>query len=566
MTKILEYSDSARKSLINGVEMLAKTVRVTLGPRGRYVMIGQKFDAPLVTNDGVTVAKEVDLKDPYENLAAQLVKKVAEKTNDIAGDGTTTSIVIACEMMIEGIRYVTAGGNPIVMQRIIKDVVKECCNILDKMSKPLVTKEAISQVGFVASRDEQIGDIISEAMSKVGKDGVITVEESNTTGNELVTTDGMQFDQGYLSPNMVTDQERAEAILDKPYILVHQEKISTITELVPLLDKITTEKRPLLIIAEDIEGEALSTLVLNKVRGLLNVVAVKAPGFGDRRKAMLEDIAISTGARFVSPELGIKLNQVGLHDLGTARRVTITKDKTTILDGAGKTSKVSERITQIKHEIETTDSDWDKEKLHERLAKLAGGVCVIRIGAATDVELKEKKHRMEDAISAVKAAVSEGIIPGSASTLVHISSMLDDNYLRNNLKLVSDDEFMSGVIVRKAILSPLYWIAENAAAEGDVVVEHVKGLDKSLGYNALTREYVDLVEAGVIDPVKVVKSALENAASVVGLLLTTETLVAEKPVKKSDAPAPGGMPGGMGGMPGAMGGMPGGMGGMEGMM
>jgi chaperonin GroEL len=528
MAKMLEFDEDARRKLERGVNALADAVKVTIGPKGRNVVIDKKFGAPTITNDGVTIAREVELEDPYENLGAQLAKEVATKTNDIAGDGTTTATVLAQAMVREGLRNVAAGAQPIALKRGIDAAVKAVAEQLLSTAKQVESKESIAQVGAISAQDKAIGDLIAEAMDKVGKDGVITVEESNTMGLELEFTEGMQFDKGYLSPYMVTDQERMEAVLEDPYILINQGKISSLNELLPLLEKVAQSRKPLLIIAEDVDGEALSTLVVNKIRGTFTSVAVKAPAFGDRRKAILEDLAILTGAQVVAPEVGLKLDQVGVEVLGTARRVTVTKDDTTVVDGAGDGSAVADRVKQIKAAIETTDSDWDREKLQERLAKLAGGVCVIRVGAATEVELKEKKHRLEDAISATRAAVEEGIVSGGGSALVHAVSVLD-----GDLGLTGDEA--TGVrVVRRAAVEPLRWIAENAGLEGYVVTDKVANLPDGSGLNAATGEYVDLIAAGVIDPVKVTRSALANAASIASMLLTTETLVVEKPAPKED--------------------------------
>jgi chaperonin GroEL len=528
MAKMLQFDEDARRKLERGVNALADAVKVTIGPKGRNVVIDKKFGAPTITNDGVTIAREVELEDPYENLGAQLAKEVATKTNDIAGDGTTTATVLAQALVREGLRNVAAGAQPIALKRGIDAAVKAVSDHLLSTAKPVETKESIAQVGAISAQDQAIGDLIAEAMDKVGKDGVITVEENNTFGLALEFTEGMQFDKGYLSPYMVTDQERQEAVLEDPYILINQGKISSISELLPVLEKVAQSRKPLLIIAEDVDGEALSTLVVNKIRGTFNSVAVKAPGFGDRRKAILQDIAILTGAQVVSPEVGLKLDQVGIEVLGTARRVTVDKDNTTIVDGAGESSAVQDRVRQIKAEIEASDSDWDREKLQERLAKLAGGVCVIRVGAATEVELKEKKHRLEDAISATRAAVEEGIVAGGGAALVHATTVLTDRLG------LSGDEATGVAVVRKALVEPLRWIAENAGHEGYVVTDKVSNLEDSKGLNAATGEYVDLIAAGVIDPVKVTRSALANAASIASMLLTTETLVVDKPAPKED--------------------------------
>ncbi|MEW2519760.1 chaperonin GroEL [Actinacidiphila alni] len=524
MAKILKFDEDARRALERGVNKLADTVKVTIGPKGRNVVIDKKFGAPTITNDGVTIAREVELEDAYENLGAQLVKEVATKTNDIAGDGTTTATVLAQALVREGLRNVAAGASPAALKKGIDAAVKAVSEDLLASARAIEGKEDIAAVAALSAQDKQVGELIAEAMDKVGKDGVITVEESNTFGLELDFTEGMAFDKGYLSPYFVTDQERMEAVLDDPYILIHQGKIASIQDLLPLLEKVIQSgaSKPLLIIAEDVEGEALSTLVVNKIRGTFNAVAVKAPGFGDRRKAMLGDIATLTGATVIAEEVGLKLDQAGLDLLGTARRVTVTKDDTTIVDGAGDKAEIEGRVGQIKAEISTTDSDWDREKLQERLAKLAGGVCVIKVGAATEVELKEKKHRLEDAISATRAAVEEGIVSGGGSALVHAVKVLGENLGKTG------DEATGVAVVRRAAVEPLRWIAENAGLEGYVITSKVGELEKNHGFNAATGEYGDLVKAGVIDPVKVTRSALENAASIASLLLTTETLVVEK--------------------------------------
>ncbi|MDT0443620.1 chaperonin GroEL [Streptomyces johnsoniae] len=524
MAKILKFDEDARRALERGVNQLADAVKVTIGPRGRNVVIDKKFGAPTITNDGVTIAREVESEDPYENLGAQLVKEVATKTNDIAGDGTTTATVLAQALVREGLRNVAAGASPSGLKRGIDAAVEAVADDLRASARPIDSKEDIAAVAALSAQEKQVGELIAEAMDKVGKDGVITVEESQTFGLDLDFTEGMAFDKGYLSHYMVTDQERMEAVLDDPYILIHQGKIGSIQDLLPLLEKIMQAggSRPLLIVAEDVEGEALSTLVVNKIRGTFNSVAVKAPGFGDRRKAMLGDMATLTGGTVISEEVGLKLDQAGLDVLGTARRVTITKDDTTIVDGAGKAADIEGRVAQIRAEIEATDSDWDREKLQERLAKLAGGVCVIRVGAATEVELKEKKHRLEDAISATRAAVEEGIVPGGGASLVHSAKVLDGGLGKTG------DEATGVAIVRRAAVEPLRWIAENAGLEGYVITAKVAELDKGQGFNAATGTYGDLVGDGVIDPVKVTRSALQNAASIASLLLTTETLVVEK--------------------------------------
>ena len=530
MPKILEFDEDARRALERGVNKLADTVKVTLGPRGRNVVIDKKWGAPTITNDGVTVAKEVDLEDPYENLGAQLAKEVATKTNDVAGDGTTTATVLAQAMVRHGLRSVAAGANPMDLKRGIDAAAAAVSERLLATAREVEEQTEIAHVATISAQDEKIGELIAEAFSKVGKDGVITVEESPTMGLELEFTEGLQFDKGYISPYLVTDPERLEAVLEDAYILIHQAKISSMADFLPLLEKIAQVKRPLLVIAEDVEGEALATLVVNKIRGLLSVVAVKAPGFGDRRKAMLEDAAVLTGGTVVAEEVGIKLDSIGLESLGRARRIVVTKDDTTIVDGAGDKSAIEDRIRQIRTEIENTDSDWDREKLQERLAKLSGGVCVLRAGAATEVELKEKKHRLEDAISATRAAIEEGIIAGGGSALVHVAAGLGD------LGRTGDER--TGVrVVELSLSEPARWIALNAGAEGSVVVAKVAELPAGHGFNAATGEYGDLMAQGIIDPVKVTRSAVQNAASIAGMLLTTETLVVEKPEEDEDAPA-----------------------------
>jgi chaperonin GroEL len=533
MPKILEFDEGARRSLERGVDALANAVKVTLGPKGRYVVLDKKWGAPTITNDGVTVAREVEVDNPFENLGAQLAKEVATKTNDVAGDGTTTATVLAQSMVHEGLRAVAAGANPMSLKRGMDKAVEAVGNALRDAARDVDDKADMAAVATVSSRDAHIGELLAEAFDKVGKDGVITVEESNTMGTELEFTEGMQFDKGYISPYFVSDAERMEAVLDDPYILIHQGKIGAIAELLPLLEKVIQAGKPLFILAEDVEGEALSTLVVNKIRGTFNAAAVKAPAFGDRRKAMLQDIATLTGGQVVSPEVGLKLDQVGLEVLGQARRVTITKDNTTIVEGAGDSSEVAGRVNQIKAEIESTDSDWDREKLQERLAKLAGGVCVVKVGAATEVELKEKKHRIEDAVSATRAAIEEGIIAGGGSALVHAASVLHDGLG------LTGDEATGARIVAKAADEPLRWIAENGGVNGYVVVAKVREGKVGEGYNAATEEYGDLVAQGVLDPVKVTRSALVNASSIAGMLLTTETLVVDKPDDEDDAPAGG---------------------------
>ncbi len=526
MAKTLEFDDSARKALERGVDALANAVKVTLGPKGRNVVINKQWGAPTITNDGVTIAREIELEDSFENLGAQLAKEVATKTNDVAGDGTTTATVLAQAMVKEGLRNVAAGAAPASLKRGIDAAVEAVNDALLKAARDVDGKDDIAHVATISAQDSAIGGLIADAFDKVGKDGVITVEESSTTAMELEFTEGMQFDKGYLSPYFVTDPERMEAVLEDAYVLVHQAKISAVQDLLPLLEKVVQTGKPLFVVAEDVEGEALSTIVVNKIRGTFNAVAVKAPGFGDRRKAMLGDIATLTGGEVISEELGLKLDQVGLDQLGRARRVVVTKDDTTIVEGAGEASQVQGRVNQIKAEIERTDSDWDREKLQERLAKLSGGVCVIKVGAHTEVELKEKKHRIEDAVSATRAAIEEGIVSGGGAALLQASTVLDDGLGREG------DEATGVAVVRKATSEPLRWIAENAGLEGYVVVEKVRGLPAGHGLNADTGEYGDLVADGVIDPVKVTRSALRNAASIASMVLSTDTLVVEK---KEDA-------------------------------
>ncbi|MFC0628822.1 chaperonin GroEL [Kribbella deserti] len=531
MPKILEFDENARRALERGVDALANTVKVTLGPKGRYVVLDKKWGAPTITNDGVTVAREVELDNPFENLGAQLCKEVATKTNDIAGDGTTTATVLAQALVHEGLRVVAAGANPMGLKKGIEAAVEAVSAKLVETARAVDDKADMAHVATISARDAEIGGLIADAFDKVGKDGVITVEESNTFGTELEFTEGMQFDKGFISPYFITDAEAGEAVLENPYILIHQGKISAVADLLPLLEKVVQSGKTLLIIAEDVEGEALSTLVVNKIRGNFTSVAVKAPGFGDRRKAMLEDLAALTGAQVIAPEVGLKLDQVDLDVLGTARRIVVSKDNTTVVEGAGSSEAVEARVNQIKAEIERTDSDWDREKLQERLAKLAGGVCVIKVGAATEVELKEKKHRIEDAVSATRAAIEEGIVAGGGSALVHASRVLADG-----LGLEGDE--LSGVkIVAKAVVEPLRWIAENGGYEGYVVVAKVAELEPGSGFNAATGEYGDLLGSGVLDPVKVTRSALANAGSIAALLLTTETLVVDKPEEEEPAGA-----------------------------
>ena len=526
MAKIVEFDEAARRKLERGVNALADTVKVTLGPAGRNVVIDKKWGAPTITNDGVTVAKEVELEDPYENLGAQLVKEVATKTNDVAGDGTSTATVLAQALVREGLRNVAAGAAPMDIKKGIEAAVEAIKAELLKTARPVKDSSETAQVATISSQDAELGKLIAEAFDHVGKDGVISTEESSTTQLSLEYTEGMQFDKGYISPYFITDQDRMEAVLEDAYVLLVATKISNVQELLPVLEKVSQTGKPLLIIAEDVEGEALSTLVVNKIRGTFNSAAVKAPAFGDRRKAILQDIAILTGGQLISPEIGLKLDQVGLEVLGKARRVVISKDNTTIIDGAGSADDVAGRVAQIKSEIERSDSDWDKEKLQERLAKLAGGVCVIRVGAATEVELKEIKFRIEDAINATRASLEEGIVSGGGVALV-----LAGKVLEGNLGLTGDQAVGVG-IVKTALVEPLRWIAENAGVNGYVVAAKVQ--ETGLGYNARTEQYEDLVKSGVIDPVKVTRSALENAASIAAMLLTTEALVVEKPEEQDE--------------------------------
>ena len=528
MAKILEFDENARRSLEHGVDALADAVRVTLGPKGRNVVIDKKWGAPTITNDGVTIAREIEMEDPYENLGAQLAKEVATKTNDIAGDGTTTATVLAQAMVHDGLKQVTAGANPMSLKRGIDQAVAAVTEKLVEMSREVNGKEEIAHVATISSQDSEIGSMIADAFDKVGKDGVISVEESSTTAMEMDFTEGMQFDKGYISPYFVTDADRMEAVLEDARILLVQGKIAAVNEILPLLEKVVEAGKPLLIIAEDVEGEALSTLVVNRIRGTFTSCAVKAPAFGDRRKAILQDIAILTGAQVVSPEVGLKLDQVGLDVLGSARRIVVTKDNTTVVDGGGESGAVEDRVSQIKREIDASDSDWDREKLQERLAKLAGGVVVIRVGGHTEVELKEKKHRIEDAVSATRAAIEEGIVSGGGTALVQAASVLE-----GDLGL-TDDEATGVGVVRRAAAEPLRWIAENAGERGYVVVSKVAEMAPGHGLNASSGEYGDLIAAGVIDPVKVTRSALENAASIAAMLLTTEALVVEKPEEEED--------------------------------
>jgi len=541
MAKMIAFDEEARRGLERGMNQLADAVRVTLGPKGRNVVLEKKWGAPTITNDGVSIAKEIELEDPYEKIGAELVKEVAKKTNDVAGDGTTTATILAQALVREGLRNVAAGANPMGLKKGIEAAVEAVCEDLSKASKDVETKEQIASTASISAGDKAIGGMIAEAMDKVGKEGVITVEESNTFGLELELTEGMRFDKGYISPYFVTDPERMEAVLDDPYLLVVNSKIAAVKDLLPLLEKVMQSGKPLAIIAEDVEGEALATLVVNKIRGTFKSAAVKAPGFGDRRKAMLADIAILTGGQVISEEVGLKLDSATLDLLGRARKVVITKDETTIVEGSGDADQIAGRVNQIRAEIEKSDSDYDREKLQERLAKLAGGVAVIKVGAATEVELKEKKHRIEDAVSNAKAAVEEGIVAGGGVALLHASITAFEK-----LELIGD-EATGANIVRLALESPLKQIAVNAGLEGGVVVEKVRNLEAGHGLDAATGEYVDMVKAGIIDPAKVTRSALQNAASIAALFLTTEVVIADKPEKAAPA-MPGGGGGGMGDM------------------
>jgi chaperonin GroEL len=545
MSKLLKFDEDARRGLEAGVDKLADAVKVTLGPKGRNVVIGKKFGAPTITNDGVSIAREIELDDPFENMGAQLVKEVATKTNDVAGDGTTTATVLAQALIKEGLRNVAAGANPSGLKRGIEKAVKAAVESIKKQSQSVDDKSQIAQVATVSAADASIGEVIADAIDKVGKDGTVTVEESNTFGIELELTEGMQFDKGYLSPYFVTDPERQEAVLDEALVLFTSSKISAVHDLVPLLEKVMASGKPLLIIAEDIEGEAMATLVVNKIRGTFTSVAVKAPGFGERRKAMLQDMAILTGGTVISEEIGLKLESATLDLLGSARRIVVTKDATTIVDGGGTHADVAGRVAQIKREIEDTDSDWDREKLQERLAKLAGGVAIVKVGAATEIELKEKKHRIEDALSATRAAIDEGIVAGGGTALVRSRKAVE-----KLIETLSGDEATGARIVANSLEAPLRHIAANAGFEGAVKVREVADAKGSIGLNAVTGELVDLVQAGIIDPAKVTRSALQNAASIAALLLTTEAIVADKPEPPSMAG--GGMDGGMGGMGGMM--------------
>ena len=542
--KQIIFHEEARRKVLQGVEMLVNAIAPTLGPKGRYVILEKKFGSPTVINDGVTIAKEIELTDPYENMGAQLAREIASKTNDVAGDGTTSSVLLAHSIVKEGMKYVAAGSNPVHLRRGIEKAVNAVVANLKKMSQPIKGKKEIEEVATVAAaNDHEIGKIIADAMDKVGKDGVITVEEAKGTETTLKVVEGMQFDRGYLSPYFITDAERMEAILEEPYILIYDKKISAIKDILPLLEKIAQVGKPLLIIAEEIEGEALATLVVNKLRGTLLTSAVKAPGFGDRRKAMLEDISVLTGGQVVAEELGLKLESIDLSMLGKAKRVVIDKENTTIIEGAGKASDITGRINQIKKEIEKTDSDYDREKLQERLAKLAGGVAVINVGAPTETDMKERKARVEDALSATRAAVEEGIVPGGGVALLRCVGEID------KLKFGDEEEERGGRIVQRALETPIRQIAENSGKEGSVIADYVRNQEGGIGFNAETNAYDDLVKAGIVDPTKVVRSELQNATSIGALLLTTEALVAEKPEEKKEMPMP---PGGGGGYGGGM--------------
>lgn len=539
MAKQILFNEDARRALGKGVDALANAVKVTLGPKGRNVVLDKKFGAPTITNDGVTIARDIELEDPFENMGAQLVKEVATKTNDVAGDGTTTATILAQAMIQEGMRNVAAGANPMILKRGIEKAVAKLVEEIKKRSIAVSDKASIAQVASISAGDEEVGGLIADAMEKVGKDGVITVEESKTMGTQLSVVEGMQFDRGYISPYMVTDPDKMEAVMSEPYILITDRKIASIQEMLPVLEKVVQAGKELLIIAEDVEGEALATLVVNKLRGTFKAVAVKAPGFGDRRKAMLQDIATLTGATVITEDVGRKLDSVTMEDLGTARQVRVTKDETTIVEGHGDSQAIKDRVAQIKAQIAETTSDFDKEKLQERLAKMSGGVAVIEVGAATEVELKDKKYRLEDALNATRAAVEEGIVAGGGTTLIDILPALDE--------FDEDGDVQTGInLVKRAIEAPLRQIAENAGLEGSVIVAKVKASEDGVGFNALKEEYVDMVKAGIVDPAKVTRTALQNAASIAALVLTTETLVADKPEPAPAAPA--GMGGGMPGM------------------
>ena len=542
MAKILSFGEEARRALERGINKVADTVGGTLGPKGRNVVLEKKFGSPTITNDGVTIAKEIELEDPFENMGAQLLKEVASKTNEIAGDGTTTATVLARAIILEGMKNVAAGANGMLMRHGIEKGVDLVVDELKSMAINVKEREKIAQVAAISANDRAVGELIAEAMEKVGEEGVITVEDSQTVGTTLEMVEGLQFDKGYVSPYMMTDPERMEAHLEDAYILINDGKVSSVKDMVPLLEKVVQTGKPLMIIAEDVEGEALATLVVNKLRGTMQVVAVKAPGFGDRRKAMLQDIAIVTGGQVVSEEIGIKLENADLAMLGRAKKVRVTKEETTLVEGAGDPDSIRKRAAQIKAELEDSTSEYDKEKLQERLAKLVGGVAVIQVGAATETEQKELKHRIEDALNATRAAVEEGIVAGGGVALVNAIEPLE-----KFIEKLAGDEKTGATIVKKALTSPIHLIADNAGYQGDVVVEKVRGLKKGHGFNAVTGEYEDLIKSGIIDPVKVTRSALQNAGSIASMVLTTETLIADKPKKESDMP---GMPGGMGGMGG----------------
>ncbi|MDI3328847.1 MAG: chaperonin GroEL [Alicyclobacillaceae bacterium] len=533
MAKEILFREDARRAMLRGVDALADAVKVTLGPKGRNVVLEKKFGSPLITNDGVTIAKEIELENPFENMGAQLVKEVATKTNDVAGDGTTTATVLAQAMIQEGLKNVTAGANPMALKRGIEKAVKAAVEEIARIAKPIEGRENIAQVAAISAGDEEIGALIADAMEKVGKDGVITVEESKGFNTELEVVEGMQFDRGYISPYMITDADKMEAVLEEPYILITDKKVSNIQEILPVLERVVQSGRPLLLIAEDVEGEALATLVVNKLRGTFTAVAVKAPGFGDRRKAMLQDIAILTGGQVISEELGLELKNTTIQQLGRARQVRVTKENTIIVDGAGDKKDIDARINQIKVQLEETTSDFDREKLQERLAKLAGGVAVIKVGAATETEMKEKKLRIEDALNSTRAAVEEGIVPGGGTALVNVLKALDG--------LNVDGDELTGVnIVRRALEAPVRQIADNAGLEGSVIVERLKKEAPGVGFNAATGEWVDMIKAGIVDPAKVTRSALQNAASVAAMFLTTEAVVADKPEKEKSNPNMGG--------------------------
>jgi len=536
--KMLTYGEDARRALQRGVRAVAAAVKATLGPKGRNVVLSKKWGSPTITKDGVTVAKEIELEDPYENMGAQLVREVASKTNDVAGDGTTTATVLAEAILEEGMKNVAAGANPMLLKRGIEKAVDAIVAEIKRTAKPVDTKEAIENLASIAGNDPELGRYVADAMDKVGKEGVITVEESKGTDTTVDVVEGMQFDKGYISPYFVTDPERMEAALEDPFLLIHEEKISAVADLLPMLEKVAASRRPLIIVAEDVDGEALATLVVNKLRGTFQAAAVKAPGFGDRRKAMMEDIAVLTNGTFLSKDLGMKLENITLKELGQAKKVVIAKEDTTIIEGAGSRKSIQGRMDQIRHQIEDTDSSYDKEKLQERLAKLAGGVAIIKVGAATETELKEKKHRFEDALSAARAGVEEGLVPGGGVTFLNVAHVLD-----KVRKEARGDEKVGVDIIKRALEEPIRTIANNAGAEGSVVVARVKSEAPGIGFNALTENIEDLAKAGIVDPAKVVRSALENAASIASMLLTTEALVAEKPEKEKAPPMP---PGGGG--------------------